>query len=631
MINDKTTTQQSNAVTGNAAHSNTGGNFSQTSAPSEQKRVLSFHSGGGLHASVVDRSVKDVQIRTALVEINKIFTELRDKNIKATVTLVDNVNNPALRFSSIVVGLTNIQTNATRMAYHTMIFESSGILENRVEQINNIQTEVILTPADAFDSVMIGIIEERLQASSEKKMEFINADLTVVPRTFDPANTDAVFNLISAITLACNTELTRLEKDFKDLNLEAAKGGNLRINVGYNRDEVKLDEVGNPVRSDITIVLTSHVQGDNRNQNQTLNNGDRVSKISEITGFVDLIYAPEQPQGFNPYGMNMGMQAMQMNRMFVPRFVITSIQSEVALSPASVMLAVYTALALEENTNWMQTFLPSRRSKPGEIDITDIGYLNIESKLGVTDPNVEFGTFIDTRGPTFGLKELGSFVARTIQPKLVISLDVPIGSPSSYFLGFMAAAANSRPEATKIFVKSLDDLTNGGFSRNFQPGSSYFVDIGNKQHLGHYTDRNGVRDIRDIDRLAIVNYFSNAPVEFRHWDETLTRTDYPEALRLAHRVKRINQITGDTARITGFAERVTFSGATLDAMAKGAMSAGMTVTISTPLSAGDFSSQRVLPNFINNALVSGNQMFTHQPQNNFAGFNVHQNGNMRFR
>lgn len=622
-INDRNIETQAQTQTRSAGTMN----FQQQEQTKQAStRPMSFHGGSGsAFGSVVDRSVKDSQLRKVHAALVEIYKNVADKNLEAVVDMVDNVNNPALRFSSIVVGLRN-KTNPGTMAFYTMIFESSGILEPRTETINGQPVEIVLTAGDAFDKTMIDVIEARL-TKAYNNVHFICCDALVVPRTFNPDDQDALYELALNAGMACGTELEIRNPDFKDLDLAAARDGNLRINVQFNRDEVKVDSVGLPVRSDIVIQLTSHVQGNNQT-NQTLNNGDRITKISEVTGFVDLVYAPEQQQNaFNPYAPMQQQQGI--NRLFVPRFVITSIKSEFSYTPASVLLAVYTALALEEKMNWIQTFLSTRQSKAGELDIRDIGYINLEAMIGNVDPQATIGQPVDTRTSAFGLQQLGDFVSRTVRPNLIVSLDVPVCGSQSWFTGFMPAAARGVIPAVKAFEKAANSLTNGNFDRMLQHGVPYFTDVDNKQHLGYYSARSesGQRDIRDIDRVAICNFFASNPREFRDWDESLNRTDYPLAIRMQHRLKRIRAITGETANITGYADRVTFTGPTLKAIAEGAKAAGMSVQINTPLNGSDFNSVRTTATFADSAMLGGGSMFNQQQSSFVSGNTAYQNSN----
>lgn len=602
----------------------------------------SFFQGlGSMFGSVLDQSVMDKQLRETFTRINDLFTKTKiSSNIELFAVMVDNENNPKLTYSSIVVAVRDKQS-PDLTPYFTLIFESSGILEPRTESINGKPVEIIMTPGDAFNIEMIRVIEDRL-SKQITNTRFICCDAMVVPKNFNPEDEQALNKLANSATLACGTELKMIQKDFKDVQLtemlSTLKDSNLRINLSFNRDEVYLDEVGNPVRSDILIQMTASPNHNTPNQSY-VNNGDKVTKICEVTAYIDLVYAPATPQtgfnGFNP----MYQQQQQTNQLFVPRLVITNIKSFFSYTPASIVLAMYAAFSLEEKMSWVHTFVSSRMTKTGELDIRDIGFLNLECMIGNKDPQATVGIPFDTRTSTWNTQQLAQFLTLACRPNLIISVDVPVCGSQSWYTGFLSSAAKGVPSAVKAFENAANNLTNGNFERfmGTMPNSNtkdtdYFTDHENKVLMGYYTARGeaGVRDIRDIDRLAIVNFYATQPSEFKEWDAALNRKDTPLAVRLQYIRSRINHVTGDKAVITGYADRITLKNSTARALAQGAMAVGMSVTINTPSSGADFSTQRTSATFVNDAVLGNGNLFQHQQQGVFGNKGTMTQNSMRW-
>jgi hypothetical protein len=587
----------------------TGTGAAPISMPSGEPRVenrgaqpFSFHTGG-LFAAPISRGVGSEFYSKLKTNLTEVYKQAHEDTEIALIDL-DNINEPALAFSAIIVAIRFKRQANLGVAYHVLLLEATGDkLLPRQETINGQPVESLLVTSDALDDVLMTKAHEKVRRAFPTGPWF-NVDGVVVPASFNPDDKYAVHHLALNAGLACSTELSIREPGFADLNLaNMANDSSLNVNIGFNRTQIA-DAVGTPMRSDILINFASKKQG-SQNKFTSVNSGDKEVKVSEVSGYLDLVWNPVATGGvYNPYVQQLQTQTQK----YAARLVITNLASNYSYTPASVLLAMTTALSLRDDNNWIQQFRPTP-SKGNEIDMTDIGALNIESNL-MNEPN-GFGTRIDTKADSFKLEDLGQLVAALIQPGLIISLDCPEAGAQSWHLSVFAAASNGSSAAYRVIYDAANQLTNGAFAKHFPQGSSMFVDQNNRVHLGTWTDRNGnKRDIRDIDHIAVCNLTGERnPQVIRDWSDTFLRTQFPLVQRLAARKRMISGLTNETAVFTGFAQRITFSAAFMDALSKGIRETGMAVRINTPLSGSDFNNQRGVAGFAGAALLAPGQTF----------------------
>lgn len=566
---------------------------------------FSFHQNG-LFAAPISRGVGSEFYSKLRTNLTEVFKQAHEDTEIALLDL-DNVNEPALAFSAIIVAIRFKKQADLGVAYHILLLEATGDkLQPRMENFNGQQVENLLVTSDAMDEVLVAKAQERVRRAFERG-PWLLCDGTVVPSNFNPDDKYACHALALNAGLACSTELSIRDPQFTDLNLaNLATDSSLNVNIGFNRTQIA-DAVGTPMRSDILINFASKKQGQQQ-RNASVNSGDREVKVSEVSGYVDLLWNPVAGAAFNPYNP----VQQQNTQKYAARLVMTNLASSFSYTPSSVLLALATALSLREDNNWIQTFRPLS-TIGNEIDMTDIGALNIEANL--MNEASGYGTRIDTKSDSFKLEDLGQLIAALIQPGLIVSLDCPESGPQSWYLSVFAAASNGSPAATRVIYDAANTLTNGAFGKYFPQGTQMFVDTNNRVHMGYWTDRMGnKRDIRDIDHVAVCNLAGERnPQAIRDWSDTFLRTQYPLLQRLAARKRMISALTNETAVFTGFAQRVTFSAAFMDALSKGIRETNVPVRINTPLSGSDFNNQRGVAGFAGAALLAPGQTFMQSP------------------
>lgn len=544
----------------------------------------------------------------SLVKLHEKLAEVYETaNPETEITLIDidRVNEPDLAFSCIAVCMRLKSTPNTGVACHLLVLEATGdklapVYVNENQQ----QIELLKVTGDALDKVLFDIVEQKIRNTFPQQQIFI-IDGCVIPVNFNPEDKARVHMLALNAGLSCGTELKMRTNGFMDFNLATAgNDNNLVINIAFNRQQIE-DPVGEPMRSDILLNFVSQRQNQPQMRNTSVNSGAREIRVSEMSGFIDLLWSPVvQGPVLNPWAQQMPQQTQK----YAARLVMTNLASNFSYTPASVLLTLVTALSLRDDNNWIQSFRPIPSSDK-EIDLRDIGALNIEANL--MGEQTGHGQRVDTKSESFRLEDLGQLVASLIQPGLVISMDVPECGPQTWYLSLFATAANGNQAAMQLIYNAAQILTNGNFSKHFTYGTPMFDDVGNRVHLGYWTDRHGQRrDIRDIDYLAVANLVGDRnPQMIREWSDTWISSRAPLHVRLAARRKMISALTNESAEFTGFAQRVTFTSIFLDALARGCIEAGLMPRVSTPLSTSDMTNVRGVASFVNSALIQPGQAF----------------------
>jgi hypothetical protein len=528
-----------------------------------------------------------------------------NNDLEIAVIDLDNVNEPALAFSSIIIAIRNKKRAEVGVAYHLLILEGTGDpIQPIFESINNQQVKILRSTSDAADPILFGKAEAKVRKAFPNAGAYFSVDGTVIPASFNPDDKRAIHQIALNAGLSANTELEIHTPGFKDLNLASiSNDSSLIVNLGFNRQQIP-DAVGRPMRCDVQINFASRKNNQNT-RNMSPNSGDREARVSEVCAYVDLAWNPvQQSNAYNVFAP----QVPQQTQKYVANMVITNLTSNYSYTPASVLMAMATAMSLANDNNWVQAFRPNATNR-NEIDMCDIGALNIEANL-MNEAN-GYGTRIDTKEDTFKLQQLGQLINALIRPGVMVSLDCPEYGPQSWYLALFAAAAGGQAGAYNLIYEAAQSLSNGNFSKHFPNGAAMFANAASRIHMGTWVDKNGVkRDIRDIDYLAVCNLVGDRnPQVIREFSDTYLRMQYPEAIRLASRERMLVSLTQETAEFTGFAKRVTFSDGFMNALNRGIQETGLNVRVNTPLTGSDFNDQRGVANFSGSAIINPMQSF----------------------
>ena len=549
----------------------------QQSQQSQQQRGFSFNRMGVNGRGTLLGRNPSSEVLTKLAKALEEAYASADQTYTVKVIPIDRENDNRLSLSCVVVGVQDNLNKDAGVALHTLILEGSADnIPPRFEQINGQNVEIIRVAGDAYDNEMKKVILEYARKVFPQA-RWLDADGEVVHRGFKLDDQTLLHMLAANAGIAAQARVMQADPNFRELNLaEAERDTTLVVRPNFAASEYS-DPVGLPVRGDVVVDFSAVSNAQQQNQGLGI---DRSTTLSRISGFVDLFWAPQNPDAgvMNPWAPQ--LQQNQFQR-YAARFVMTGMESTGLLSISSQLLALVSAMSLREGNSWFQYFDSKRRVAAG-VDIRDIGAIGLEVNFEGNPSGI--GGRIDTKGEAFNMGSLSKLIGATVAQGLVMSLDVPECGSSTWYNGVFSAAAEGSDAAYNAIIAAAQILTNGRFGAHFPANAPIVTDELNRIHMGYYSDADGVHDIRKLDYLAVLNLIGERDIgTVRDWSDTFMRVEYPLALRLAARKKIITGLLGDSVVFTGFARRVTFTTAFIDALVLGCKEAGLQVRNQQPV------------------------------------------------
>lgn len=532
--------------------------------------------------------------------ISSLNTALKGEYEKAirpeyNVTLIpiDLDQTDMLEKSAIVVAVENKQVPELGVAYHTLILEgSSDPLPPQQTRVGNVDVEIHRTTGDVNTPVYQAEVRKWVQRNFPGRGVH-PVDAEVVKADFDIKNEKRLYNLAANAALACSTELARLagHMDIELGNIE--QDNTLTVQTSFANAAIE-DIQGEPIRADIQIDF--RIGGAPMPNQPGVNS--RVKTLARVSGFMDLVWAPAQQQGnaFNPWVAQQALpQSPDEFKRYIPRFIITDLDSQSVLSIRAQLLGLVTAFTLREQNGWVEAFRPNPIAADG-VDYKDIGAVGIEANF-VRNPT-GIGERIDTRSDQFQRSQnqqgdyLLRLVASVFQPKLLLSMDIPEAGPTTWKDSIFAAAGElaggpASTAAANHIIAEANTLTNGRLAQYLQPNKPIIIDENNRIHLGWFVGRDGLKhDLRDIDYLYVLNAAGDRDPEVaREWSDSFALAGVPLEIRLFKRKTILEGLLGkQNVHITGYARRVTFEPDFVNALTQAVKDVGLSVRTIAPFS-----------------------------------------------
>jgi len=457
------------------------------------------------------------------------------------------------------------------VGYQALIIEGSidaiATTEEYVPGAPNGKVTVTRTAGDADVPAVRETINKIVQRYFQTDRTF-GAIAMVVPRTF----TDNLVDVASLKNLASQASYNaalalQVRLGVQPLNVANFIGGGDALQAKLSLDPRPVPNLFNqPVRSDIKLQLISEPTA----KSTIPGFGPTGSTLlAEISAYVEPIYQPKLPQVNGLPNMPMfGGPTPDMYRKYIPRIVLTEMRSERLRTIGGQLLALVAAISLRNNDTWLATFMPNRSIPAGEIDLHDIGALNLEvNYLG--DPTVR-GEPFDIRADNVNTPALMAYMRAIFHEGVVFAIDVSTRGPDTAYNGALAAADDGDTAAINAVLEAANHLSNGNFANMWPKDGEVTLKKGETIYLGHYRRANGeLRDLRELqDYLAMMNLLGRtAPDLVRDFSDTFLQTQYPEPMRLAARLEIMRKV--DPALVvTGTARRVTLTGMFTDILPK---------------------------------------------------------------
>lgn len=438
--------------------------------------------------------------------------------------------------------------------------------------------DVEQTTGDAWDEIMRTEVRKEL-GRLYPGVPLHSNEARVIPSDFDLNDSGLVKRLRGEVVTAAGMAVASQDREWNDLQLKfdtVKPDSTLSLQPTFGNQQL-MDAEGQPIRADVRIAFRAGANPQQQQGNRS-QNLEKPKDITTIAGYIDLIHEqrpqtnqwlPPQAQYPNPAAQNAAFQQ------FMARLVITQMRS---LRPTlgQQLLALVTVYALRRPGAWYPNFRPTyHQGQDKHVDLKDVGVLTIEA---VPDPATGVGVRTNTKIDTFRKEDLGQFLYTFVKPGLVVSMDVSECGDDTWMNGSFAAAAAGDPKSNAILYDAADYLTNGEFSKLFPKGSQICFTENNRIQLGYYSGPGGERrDARDLDYVAMMNLQGERDLKFvRDWNATYLQSEYPLEQRLAARYDAIKAVMPDF-KLTGYAARVTFADAFLQALTAAVAATGLSI------------------------------------------------------
>lgn len=504
-----------------------------------------------------------LNIATKLSKIYKQNTYAKESK----VNVFDKEVFTNLAYSSVVVSYVDNLV----VYYYIILLEETGRRPMTAHSIsneyntalrNNNHRAFIYTADDAINSVLRDIIEEHLAADYPDAQDYINVDGIVV--TYNHPDIENIIPVISSIAFnACYLEAMMQRNVITDLNLaDAVKHKNNNI-IKFETPSIlgiSLNEIGNPYRTDWELDLV--VTNNNPSSNRLLNSEDTRRRITKVSGFVEAI----------PCSVNLNQQQNQFNNnnqviRLRPQIVMTSVAINNFPSLGYALLGLLSGLYMSDRNMYLGVLRPTTKNN-------NIGNLNIITAVddGVGEP-------IDLNNKEYAPEDVLNLINTMFSVEPVISLDIESYGAQSHYLSILALGANPnagqlRTVALDNIVKAANRLTNNTFPLDYNRNEIFAID-GTVIPMGRYSDKDGIRDIREFD-LAMLCRHTNDMQILSKWAASASPNNITGIDSYMTRVDIISKFI-PSAEITGKATRVTFHNKFLQTLASSVTSLGFII------------------------------------------------------
>lgn len=517
-------------------------------------------------------------------DVSIIFQGLKDRIAKTMneqqkadfrLLVLDNNATP-VTYSSILVCYKEAVGGQNHIAVYSLIVESSGgPLESSTLNLNGAQVEVDVVPGDIYLHKSYWSVLEKFVIDSYGINALVHDGGCVIVNRETEEFTEQRFNRLlhnatQAVYTIMDSRLGSVEEPFTLGEVGANDQMIARVDFTRQHEE---NIVGLPVRGDIVVGMSAQTQTDAQFGLQ------QSRQLTRVTAYVDLMYQPAAA-GFAQNQMQMGGMFQQQpvaTQMYQPRLVMTSIDTMTdAVTMELQLLALSTALGLNRNMHWSGTFR-THKGKGNDVDLKDLGALGYEINL-TGDPQAKPDR-LDTRSAEFGDGEMRQLINMLIAPKLIYTLDIEEAGELSWIHQTFIAAANGNEDARLAILQAANNLTMGHFQTLFNAAAPVCYDDQDRIHLGYYYDREGNRrDLRELDYVAILNLAGKTnPKLVEAWEDTHRNTNIALEVRLDQRKAILRQLISGDIVIKGFARRVSFDNAFLDALSAAIVKSGLNV------------------------------------------------------
>lgn len=458
-----------------------------------------------------------------------------------------------VRYPGIILAVNHKGSN--RVAAHVLLVSDGERIEpkkRRVWQGEDITGVVVPSKIwnKTYEQQVGAEIAEMFKDVKEKQgdLKFASMGCTVVPNTMsimaygeNPSNDVNPVDPLFVQVVESLTSFDRyIRRDTSKVKLAQSFNSKYQM-ISANVDQipaVEFDALGQPRRSDFCISLSIKKRGDQYEDRERDNreeedynkvDTDDSGIILRVTGFVTPYYTEPDLDKRSPrnFGLNI---------------VVTDISGDSTPSPELFLFGLACTSVLTANDQWVDGFKPSiltvtPNRNPGGL------FLEIPDSDGKAMRRREY--------PSTAHNELLDDIEFLFSNDVKVSLDCNDSGPLAWITDMFVF------NQTSNIFEATDNLTDNEFNEISRLDYDAVVrDETRRFYLGSAETEQGVRDIREVDYLYLINAFDeNSSAEAaKEWDYSISSdSEYG----LYQRLRATEEVYGHGAfTVTGFTDRV---------------------------------------------------------------------------
>lgn len=433
----------------------------------------------------------------------------------------DPIGNASLALSAVVLTARPSAAPDAAVSYFTLVIESSndGFKRQTISMPGSAPIDIPITPDMIYDAdfeAAIATFIQRRYPAIPAGMQF-SAQGMVLPRLVgqpDKENLESPFNV--ALAAASSTLFTYAGGE-DDYSLPNAS--QLRMSIVQERynviasaaNEEWLDATGKPRRVDVRLELKTGRPFDRNDRSQSLSqNVSESTMLGWMGAALEFFHVPPPQMGYNSSNFDRLDNNESPIAQFFARYVITWMETAKIPSPSRLLFLLSMAESLRRPMNWYSLIRPTMRSSDtvasrniGLLNLIASGYSTAGRELGLPETNED-----ETK--------LQQWLSKVFHPNPIISMDVDLCGPNTWFMKDFADASKLIDSPTEAAIAAHDRLlgaamvlTNGAIAEyGFEPGGNKLICFPEPTliPMGTFTGADGhLRDARNIDLLSILN------------------------------------------------------------------------------------------------------------------------------
>lgn len=336
----------------------------------------------------------------------------------------------------------------------------------------------------------------------------------VIPSDFDLKDEHTLKQTLIRSVNLCDDMMARQTGE-RPFSVSMLKGTDEIVSAHLDfSGENQQDQLGNPIRSDITVSL----KRGRKDQQQENEYYEADSTINQLSMIVDLEYSPQQQQ-------SMFGQQQQFQPPCTAAIIVTDRRNAPWIKANTMELdlfALSNAFRVTANQSWARSLTPVVGKAK---DLRDIG------ALGLLSPQAKA---IDTKTETFTQQNFAELMMAMVKPNPVFMIDLDSmgdnGFIDSVWLDTIGGPNQSKAKAA--IVQSINNLIGQDFKQFFDYTTKPFLQpYGSTINKGYYYAGDEKRDRRDLDVLGALNASEGNVQEWFSWYGTQCNTGIQAEIR----------------------------------------------------------------------------------------------------